>query len=450
MRSARVPPSALVALVVVLAVGAGAGGYLGTHALRHKKATPVASPPAAYRAATALPSPGRATAAAPMPSVARVRAALAPLVGLPELGTLRAEVVDAASGRVLLRRSPATGAPPASTAKLVTAAAVLAVRRPTYRIRTRVRTGAGGAVVLVGAGDPTLSGAAAGKHATYPGAARISDLAAQLRRAHIRPTRIVVDDLQFSGPTVNPAWATEDVPSSYASAITALLADGGRAAPADGLRSAAPDLAAGHELAALLGRPALPVVRGHARIAARVLATVSSAPLGTLVEQMLQSSDNVIAECLARQVALASGQPVSFAGGARAVRSVLRRLGIDPGAGMLDGSGLAARDRLSAATLADTVRLATQRLALRTLLAALPVAAWSGTLIHRYGRGASHAGAGVVRAKTGTLTGVATLAGTVHDRDGRLLTFAFMSQSSAATTTAEAALDKLAAKLATL
>jgi D-alanyl-D-alanine carboxypeptidase/D-alanyl-D-alanine-endopeptidase (penicillin-binding protein 4) len=105
---------------------------------------------------------------------------------------------------------------------------------------------------------------------------------------------------------------------------------------------------------------------------------------------------------------------------------------------------------VSAATLAHIVRLAATRPALRTLLAALPVAAWSGTLVDRYVQGGVRAGAGVVRAKTGTLTGVATLAGTVHDRGGRLLAFAFMSESGPATSVAEAALDRLVAKLATL
>jgi D-alanyl-D-alanine carboxypeptidase/D-alanyl-D-alanine-endopeptidase (penicillin-binding protein 4) len=181
-----------------------------------------------------------------------------------------------------------------------------------------------------------------------------------------------------------------------------------------------------------------------------VLATVSSAPFSVLVEQMLEDSDNVIAEALARQVAIAERRPASFAGAAQAVRAVLQRLGVDPGPGMLDGSGLAAADRLSPATLARLLRIVGLRPALRSMLAGLPVAAWSGTLADRYLRGAARTGAGVVRAKTGTLTGVVTLAGTVHDRSGRLLTFAFMSHSNAGSVAAEAAIDKLAAKLAAL
>ncbi len=310
---------------------------------------------------------------------------------------------------------------------------------------------AAGAVVLVGGGDPTLTGAARGEPGAYADAARITDLAAQLQHAHVTPSRIVVDDSLFTGPAVAPQWAPEDVPSDYASAITAVLADGGRARPTDVLRSAAPDLAAGRRLAAALGRPDLPVERGTARPSARVLASVQSAPVATLVEQMLHASDNVIAECLARQVALAQHRPASFTGGARAIRAVLTGLGVDPGAGLVDGSGLAASDRIAVGALADVLRLAaTTSLhpAVRSLLAALPVAAWSGSLADRFVTGSSRAGAGLVRAKTGTLTGVSALAGTVHDRGGRLLVFAVIADRVGSTAQAEAALDALAAGLA--
>jgi D-alanyl-D-alanine carboxypeptidase/D-alanyl-D-alanine-endopeptidase (penicillin-binding protein 4) len=327
---------------------------------------------------------------------------------------------------------------------------VLTVHRATDRLTTRVVAGRNGAVVLVGGGDPTLSGARPGQAPPYENAARISNLAAQLRRAHLHPRAIVVDDSLFTGPAVSPAWAPEDVPSGYASAITAVLADGGRAAPSDYIRSAQPDLAAGRELAAALGSPRLPVSRGHAPPGARQLATVSSAPIGVLVEQMLQTSDNVIAECLARQVALAKHQPASFTGAAAAVRAVLTRLGVDPGPGMEDGSGLAARDRLAPRSLVDVLRLAAGRAhpQLHAVVAALPVAAWSGTLAGRYVQGAARGAAGRVRAKTGSLSGVATLAGLVHDRSGRLLAFALMADRTQSTFDAETAEDAIAARLA--
>ncbi|MDX3639953.1 D-alanyl-D-alanine carboxypeptidase, partial [Streptomyces sp. MB09-02B] len=62
---------------------------------------------------------------------------------------------------------------------------------------------------------------------------------------------------------------------------------------------------------------------------------------------------------------------------------------------------------------------------LRPVLTGLPVAGFTGTLRNRYPGDAT--GTGVVRAKTGTLSNVNTLAGTVVDADGRLLAFAFLA-----------------------
>ncbi len=87
-----------------------------------------------------------------------------------------------------------------------------------------------GTVVLVGGGDPTLTGAAKGKPGTYPDAARVSDLAAQLSARHVHVTRIVVDSSLFAAPAISPDWDPSDVPTSYGAAITALMVDGGRAA----------------------------------------------------------------------------------------------------------------------------------------------------------------------------------------------------------------------------
>ena len=90
------------------------------------------------------------------------------------------------------------------------------------------------------------------------------------------------------------------------------------------------------------------------------------------------------------------------------------------------------------------------RAQLAQVLAQLPVAGLTGTLSDRFLAPPARTGVGVVRAKTGTLTGVSALAGTVVDAQGRLLTFAVLADRVPAggTSAARLALDRLAATLA--
>lgn len=116
------------------------------------------------------------------------------------------------------------------------------------------------------------------------------------------------------------------------------------------------------------------------------------------------------------------------------------------GAQFHDGSGLDRADRLTANLLTALLVKAgdPDRPELRPVLTGLPVAGFTGTLTSRYTDGA----AGVVRAKTGTLTGVNTLAGTVVDQDGRLLAFAFLTADTTDPGAAQSALDRTASALA--
>ena len=114
---------------------------------------------------------------------------------------------------------------------------------------------------------------------------------------------------------------------------------------------------------------------------------------------------------------------------------------------LYDGSGLARSDLIPAVTLTELLARAAgpDHPELRPLFAGLPIAGLTGTLAPRYLDVRTRAGAGVVRAKTGTLAGVSTLAGIAIDADGRLLAFAFMaSRPTAKTPPARPLLDRAA------
>ena len=119
---------------------------------------------------------------------------------------------------------------------------------------------------------------------------------------------------------------------------------------------------------------------------------------------------------------------------------------------LADVSGLAAENEVSAKQLADAVRLVltSDEDGLRAVARGMPVAGLSGTLQGRYDDAEDDAaGAGLVRAKTGTLFEVTALSGYVTDVDGRLLAFALVARGlDGNTAQARSAVDSAAAALA--
>jgi len=177
---------------------------------------------------------------------------------------------------------------------------------------------------------------------------------------------------------------------------------------------------------------------------------VQSAPLMQRLTEMMNASDNVMAEAIGREVAAELHKPLSFNGGVAAVTAALTGIGINlKGAVLRDGSGLSVDDRLTATTLDEVMSAATgsQHPQLRPMLDLLPIAGGSGTLGDRFLGDANRATAGWLRAKTGSLTGTNALAGVVTDRSGRVLTFSFLSNGAGPT--GRTAIDNLAAVLRT-
>ncbi|MFI7243304.1 D-alanyl-D-alanine carboxypeptidase/D-alanyl-D-alanine endopeptidase [Streptomyces qinglanensis] len=381
----------------------------------------------------------------PPPTASALADTLEPLIEDGSLGAVRhASVVDAVTGRQLFSRDARAVSAPASTIKLATAVAALTARGETYRIATRaVRED--DRVTLVGGGDPTLTG----KDLT----ALAARTARALDRDEVHTVRLRYDTSRYTGTERHVIGPNENL-----ARVTPLMVEEGRTDDSDhgpAPRAADPAREAADAFADALEDKGV-VVEGAPRERtagkqATELAVHRSAPLGALVERMLTHSDNDLAEALARQTALAAGEPAGFRGAGRAVRHTLDRLGLPlEGARFADGSGLDRADRVSPALLTRLLTLAADpdRPALRTVLTGLPVARFTGTLGSRYGGERGEPGAGLVRAKTGTLTGVNTLAGTVVDADGRMLAFAFMTTGAGARDAAQRSLDRLASALA--
>jgi len=403
-------------------------------------------------AATASPGIVPVADSATKPTPDRLAATLAPLVADPNLGGLTGRITVAVTGAQLWAQGADMPMQPASTNKLLTTAAALLALDRDARLTTRVMaSGQPGVVVLKGGGDPTLSAAPAGQDTWYRDAARISDLADQVRRSGIFVTTVQVDVGAFSGPTMAPGWDPADIDGGDIAPMEAVMLDGGRTQPVsvDSARSTTPALDAGRALAvALKVDPAKVTVLPAGTPSGQEIASVQSPPLIERLRQMMNESDNVMAESIGREVAAEQNRPQSFDGAVQAVLGQLDKAKIDTGnARLLDSSGLSVHDRLTAETLDGVVNAAAGTdPKLRPLLDVLPIAGGSGTLSNRYlDTDGGRAAAGYLRAKTGSLTGTNALAGIVTDASGRVLTFAFISNNAGPT--GRTAIDALAAVL---
>ncbi|WP_030972303.1 D-alanyl-D-alanine carboxypeptidase/D-alanyl-D-alanine-endopeptidase [Streptomyces sp. NRRL S-1824] len=382
---------------------------------------------------------------APDGATADLRDTLTPLLNASALGTVRtAVVIDTGTGKRLYGKGADTAMTPASTVKIATTVAALSALGPGHRIATTVQASPDSrSLTLVGGGDPTLDKAALRELA--------ADTVHALRDRGVDTVRLAYDTSRYSGPALHPIGPNENI-----APVSALMVDEGRLDGTDSgpaPRSGDPAGDAARTFAGLLNDADIGTgsgpVSGRPAAKSRPVAEHLSAPLSALVERALTNSDNDIAEALARQTALAAGEPADFDGARRAVTAQLKKLHLPlNGAKFADGSGLNRQDKVTAGLLAGLLARAADpdHPELRPVLTGLPVAGFSGTLSKRYTE--TSRGTGLIRAKTGTLTGVNTLAGTVVDGQGRLLAFAFLASGTTSPSEAQSSLDALAASLA--
>lgn len=401
---------------------------------------------------------------APVPAPAVLEKLLLPKLAVQGPGNFSGVVLDAESAEVLFDQASGEPRIPASNQKLLTAAAAVLTLGPTKRFETAVFSGTSpGVLILRGGGDVMLR-AGASRPDAVTGHAGLLTLAEQTVKAlpaadRKVPLRVVVDVSLFAGPVLNPNWAQADIAAGEIAAVYPLAVNSSwlQEGVTHGPRSADAALAAGQLFRDALDKAgrasgihvSAVVERGTTAEDARKVAGVESAPVVEQAKHMLRTSDNYVAEVLARMTAEATGAVPSFDGGTAAVVSAVQRLGVPvEGLALVDASGMSLRNRMNAAQLAATVRalIQSEEPGLREVLAGLPVAALDGTLKERF---ADSPGAGVIRAKTGTLFAATSLSGYVVDRSGRLLVFAFIANGlDSNTEQARDAVDSAAAVLA--
>jgi D-alanyl-D-alanine carboxypeptidase/D-alanyl-D-alanine-endopeptidase (penicillin-binding protein 4) len=177
----------------------------------------------------------------------------------------------------------------------------------------------------------------------------------------------------------------------------------------------------------------------------RILAKHVSAPLSDYLAVVNKGSNNLYAELVFRTVGRAAGGIGNPQASAQAVLEAVAAIGV-PVADlvMLDGSGLSAGNRVTAAAFVALVAGMAKTEQWPAYWASLPVAGRRREL----GRMYQTAAAGNLRAKTGTIEGVSALSGLVRSRDQERLAFSIMLNGTPSTSRAKRVENLIGARLA--
>lgn len=436
---ALVPVAALAALLV----------WSDAQADEHEAAaeTEEFEPPPA--AATAEPTARLTTS---MAAYRRVPAALAQLGADNELAIameqLAAFVDDrsclavSVDGRTVGSWNGDVAVIPASTNKLLIAGAAIELLGADHRYTTSVAAppAAGGVVdgdvYLVGGGDPLLvaGGFPLDDDAADTAATTSLDaLADAVVDAGITTIRgaVVGDATRYDDEYVNPTWAA-GIAYVDAGPIGGLVVNDGRTVGRSG-RQTDPGEAAAREFARLLRERGVAVSDGWEAGVVEpetpLLASIESAPLATIVADMMTRSDNDTAEMLVKEIGVVEAGSGTTPAGLEVLETTVRSWGAPmENAVLADGSGLSANNRLTC----DTLVAVLDHLAGTPAVEGLAVAGRSGTLIDEF---LGSPVEGRLVAKTGTLTNppadadppeVKALVGSLEADNGDLLEFALV------------------------
>ena len=333
-------------------------------------------------------------------------------------------VIDIQTGDELYQHDADEPGAPASSLKTVTAIAALETLGADTELETTTTLN-GDTVVLTGHGDVSLTGEKLAQLA--------KDTADKLAEQGIDSINVRLDDTLFGTAQHNDAWDISLYTSNNITAIYPIAMYEGRAndQPHAAYQEDPAKVALDTFVAALKDYVEVDnISRGGSNDAGEAdsgagqeLASVHSEPVAELIKHMLLVSDNYLAETFGRLVAVQQGMDAADAG--QAVAQVAQQHGASH-VELVDTSGLAAKDRISTSDLARVLRSAARSddPAVRNMLYSMPIAGYSGTMANRLLENTSQF---PVRAKTGSLTSVATLTGVAVTADGRAVTFSFFA-----------------------
>ena len=170
--------------------------------------------------------------------------------------------------------------------------------------------------------------------------------------------------------------------------------------------------------------------------------------LSQLLNKTLKDSDNLYAESMLYQIAhVKAGDWATAADARHAIDALIKQTGESPAScRVADGSGVSLYDYVTPRILVAMLRFAYKdQNIFSNFYPALPIAGMDGTLNSRMTQGNAF---GNVRAKTGTVSGVSSLAGYVTASNGNLLAFSIISNGCLKIANAKALQNKLCQELA--
>lgn len=354
--------------------------------------------------------------------------------GITEAGKQSsAYVVDLNTGKVLFSARAQTPRLPASVEKLYTTSTALLRFGPSGTLNTSVYGSGGlrgttwvGNLYLKGGGDPSFGASGYDAHA-YGGGTTLQHLVANLLSSSgIRAIRgkLIGDESYFDSVRGTPA-THNNLSSDVEGELSGLVFDRGFTDLAGTAFQTRPALFSTDAFAATLAAnhirvPAgAQITTGTTPSGAKLLATVRSPRISTLIRWTNTPSDNFFAEMLVKGIGARYGRAGTTAAGVAVVKAqIAQSFGIHPA--FNDGSGLSYSDYT---TPIEVVTLLRKMAGDADFTNSLAVAGDSGTLIDEM----KHTGAqGRCRGKTGTLIAVSNLVGYCTARDGHTLAFALM------------------------